>query len=101
MEEVATRFNLFFVKGFRYTCEKEETNMFDKVVGHCQIRGCDVDILFVNLKKTKGKAGSKMPIRCQSSYECPRNTFCKFVNPLTNHMPVVLKNEAGNAAEAS
>lgn len=75
--------------------------MFEKVGGHCQIRNCGVEILFVKLKKTKGKSGAKMPIRCQSSVECPRNTFCKFVNPLTNHMPVELGKSESEAAEAS
>lgn len=75
--------------------------MFEKVGGHCQVRGCGVEILFVKLKKSKGKTGAKMPIRCQSSAECPRNTFCKFVNPLTNHMPVELPKIGGKSAEAS
>ncbi len=64
--------------------------MFEKVSGHCQVRELDVDILFVSLKKGKTKQGAKTPIRCQSSNECPRSTFCKFVNPLTNHIPVDL-----------
>lgn len=76
-------------------------DMFEKVGGHCQIRNCGVEILFVKLKKTKGKSGAKMPVRCQSSGECARSTFCKFVNPLTNHIPVDLKKQTGDTAEAS
>lgn len=75
--------------------------MFEKVEGHCQLQDAQVEILFVKLKKTKGKAGAKMPIRCQSSSKCPRSTFCKFVNPLTNHMPVDLQKADKSAAEAS
>ncbi|MCC8107444.1 MAG: hypothetical protein LIQ30_00020 [Planctomycetes bacterium] len=71
---------------------------FEKVAGHCQLRDIDVDILYVKLKKTKGKAGGKTPLRCQSSTECPRNSFCKFVNPLTNHIPVDLPAEPAKTA---
>ncbi|MCD8352387.1 MAG: hypothetical protein LUC93_17420 [Planctomycetaceae bacterium] len=74
--------------------------MFDKVSGHCRIRESMVDILFVKLKKAKAKAGAKTPIRCQSSNECPRSVFCKFVNPLANHIPVDFADGTGTA-EAS
>ena len=73
-------------------------DMFEKVTGHCQVRDQDVDILFVKLKKSKVKQGARTPIRCQSSGECPRSSYCKFVNPLTNHIPVDLDD---NKAEAS
>lgn len=74
--------------------------MFDKVSGHCRIRESDVEILFVKLKKAKAKAGAKTPIRCQSSSECPKSAFCKFVNPLANHIPVDFPGDK-DAAEAS
>lgn len=72
--------------------------MFEKVTGHCHERDHEVDILLVNLKKGKTKQGAKTPIRCQSSNECPRNTYCKFVNPLTNHIPVDMEGKATKAS---
>lgn len=72
--------------------------MFEKITGHCQERGHEVDILFVNLKKGKTKQGAKTPIRCQSANECPRSTFCKFVNPLTNHIPVDMETTSTKAS---
>ncbi len=63
-------------------------DMFEKVQGHCQLRNCEVEILYVTLKKGKSKNGVKTPVRCQNAGECPRSSFCKFVNPLTTHFPV-------------
>ena len=74
--------------------------LFEKVTGHCEIRGKDVDILMVQLKKSKQKAGVRTPVRCQSSSECPRSAFCRFVNPLTTRLPVNLDG-GGRDAEAS
>ena len=74
--------------------------MFDKVRGYCRIRESEVEILFVKLKKAKAKAGARTPIRCQSSAECTQSSFCKFVNPLANHLPVDFSTAPG-AAEAS
>lgn len=73
--------------------------MFEKVTGLCEIRKTQVEILFVKLKKAKQKVGVRTPIRCQSSGECPRSAFCKFVNPLTTRIPVNLDGE--KPAEAS
>jgi hypothetical protein len=70
--------------------------MFEKVTAHCQHRNSDVEILFVDLKKGKAKESAKTPIRCQSSAECPKSAFCKFVNPLSNRIPV----DFGGSAEA-
>ncbi len=70
--------------------------MFEKVVGHCQLRDASVEVLFVDLKKGKTKGGGKTPVRCQSASECSKSAFCKFVNPLSNRIPV----EFGGAAEA-
>ncbi len=64
--------------------------MFEKVTGHCQLRGGNVEILFVETGKGRGKEGVKTPVRCQSSGECSRSAFCKFVNPLSNRIPVEL-----------
>lgn len=72
--------------------------MFDKVSGHCRIRESEVEILFVKLKKAKAKAGARTPVRCQSSNECPSSAFCKFVNPLANHIPVDFPDDPGAAA---
>ena len=74
--------------------------MFEKVTGHCQLRNGAVELLFVNLKKGKGKEGTKTPIRCQSSAECPKSAFCKFVNPLSNRIPVDLGGGEQKSAEA-
>ncbi len=73
-------------------------DLLEKMRGRCQIREQDVDILFVTLKKGKIKQGAKTPVRCQSSGECPRSAFCKFVNPLTNHIPVDLEHIAIKAS---
>lgn len=75
--------------------------MFEKVTGHCQIRNANVELLFVNLKKGKSKDGTKTPVRCQSSGECSKSSFCKFVNPLSNRIPVDLGEGVDKSAEAS
>lgn len=75
--------------------------MFEKVTGHCQIRNSDVVLLFVDLKKGKSKDGTKTPIRCQNSGDCPKSSFCKFVNPLSNRIPVDLGGGTNKPAEAS
>lgn len=63
--------------------------MFEKVTGHCQLKNSPVEIMFVALNKGKAKgAGAKTPVRCVSSAECPKSAFCKFVNPLSNRIPV-------------
>lgn len=73
--------------------------LFEKMNGHCEIRGCKVEILMVKLKKTKQKGGSMAPVRCQSAGDCPKSSFCRFVNPLTTRMPVNFDNPS--EAEAS
>lgn len=73
--------------------------LFEKVSGHCDIRGCQVEILMVKLKKSKQKAGTLTPVRCQSSGECSKSSFCRFVNPLTTRIPVDLA--GASEAEAS
>ncbi len=70
--------------------------MFEKVTVRCQLRESNVEILFVNLRKGKAKESVRTPVRCQSSSECPRSAFCKFVNPLSNRIPV----DFGDSAEA-
>lgn len=75
--------------------------LFEKVSGHCQLRDKDVEILFVKLKKGKQKEGVRTPLRCQSSNECPRSSFCKFVNPLTTRIPVDLGTGDNKPAAAS
>jgi len=72
--------------------------LFEKISGHCEIRGCQVEILMVKLKKSKQK-GALTPIRCQNSGDCPKSSFCKFVNPLTTRIPVNL--DVAGEAEAS
>lgn len=76
-------------------------DLFEKVTGHCQLRDKDVEILFVKLKKSKQKEAVRTPMRCQNSGECPRSSFCKFVNPLTTRIPVDLGQGGENPAEAS
>lgn len=63
------------------------------------MKNCSVEIVFVDLKKGKAKDSVKTPLRCQSSAECPRSAFCKFVNPLSNRIPVDF-GPAGDTAEA-
>lgn len=60
--------------------------MFEKIAGQCQLRGETVEVLFVDLKKS-GKS-SKTPVRCMSAGACEKSAFCKFVNPLSNRIPV-------------
>ena len=74
--------------------------LFEKVSGHCEIRNAVVEVLMVKLKKSKQKTATLTPVRCQSSSECPRSAFCRFVNPLTTRIPVKL-DTAGGSAEAS
>lgn len=75
--------------------------LLERVAGHCQLRDKDVEILFVKLKKGKQKEGIRTPLRCQSSGECPRSSFCKFVNPLTTRIPVEWGTGEDKSAEAS
>ena len=75
-------------------------SLMEKVTGHCEIRGRDVEIVMVKLKKSKQKEAVLTPLRCQSSSECSRSSFCRFVNPLTTRMPVNLTGGDGEA-EAS
>lgn len=74
--------------------------LMQKVTGHCEVRGCDVEIIMVRLKKSKQKESVLTPLRCQSSSKCPKSAFCRFVNPLTTRIPVNL-GAAGDKAEAS
>lgn len=71
--------------------------MFEKVTARCQLKNSDVEIIFVELKKGKSKDAARTPIRCQSSAECPKSAFCKFVNPLSNRIPVDFSDPAGPA----
>lgn len=65
-------------------------DVFEKVIGNCEIRGKEVEIVLVNLKKSKSQAGTRTPVRCQNSHECSKSSFCRFVNPLTTRVPVDL-----------
>lgn len=75
--------------------------LFEKVTGRCEVRDREVEIMVVRLKKSKQKAAVLTPMRCNCSGECPRSTFCRFVNPLTTRLPVDLERAAGGTAEAS
>ena len=71
--------------------------MFEKVTGRCQLKNSSVEILYAALTKGKpGAAATKTPIRCTASAECPKSAFCKFVNPLSNRIPV----DFGEASKA-
>lgn len=72
---------------------------YEKLVGRCEIRGAEVEILMVKMKKAKQKESVLTPFRCQQSADCPRSAFCRFVNPLTTRLPVVFS--APGKAEAS
>ncbi len=74
--------------------------MFEKVTARCQLKNSNVEIVFVELKKGKAKAAARTPIRCQSSSECPGSAFCKFVNPLSNRIPVDFDGSAGSSKPA-
>lgn len=74
-------------------------DLLEKVSGHCEIRGMGVEILMMKMKKAKQKEECRTPMRCQSSSGCPKNSFCRFVNPLTTHLPVKFTDVSG--AEAS
>ncbi len=76
-------------------------DLFEKVRGLCEIRGSEVEILMVTLKKAKQKEGIKTPVRCQSSAGCAKSSFCRFVNPLTTRVPVDLTGGTAKEAEAS
>lgn len=73
--------------------------LLEKVGGHCEIRGMAVEILMLKMKKAKQKEECRTPVRCQNSSSCPKSSFCRFVNPLTTHLPVKFADAPG--AEAS
>lgn len=73
--------------------------MFEKVTGHCEILGKEVEIFMVRLKKGKKKEATLTPVRCQCSSQCAKSVFCRFVNPLTTRLPVKL--DTASEAEAS
>lgn len=66
--------------------------LFDNVAGFCEIRQANVEILMVKLKKAKTKDGALTPVRCMSAGDCPKGSFCRFVNPLTTRIPVNFEN---------
>ena len=73
--------------------------LFNSLSGFCEIHKKNVEVLMVKLKKTKGTDGALTPVRCQSASECPRSSFCRFVNPLTTRLPVVFDNEPAKTAK--
>ncbi len=73
--------------------------LFEKLVGRCEIRGADVEITMIKMKKARQKNAVLTPFRCQHSSECAKSSFCRFVNPLTTRLPVAFKQ--GGEAEAS
>lgn len=74
--------------------------LFEKACGMCEVRGEQVEILMLRHKKGKQKQGALTPFRCQSSADCPRGSFCRFVNPLTTRIPVNFGTDS-TGAEAS
>jgi|GEM_PF-1873119 len=80
---------------------KKSMELFEKAQGHCEIRGMNVEILMVAMKKTRQKAATKTPVRCQSASSCPKSSFCRFVNPLTTRIPVTFAGTNPEEAEAS
>ena len=76
-------------------------DLMQKVTGFCEIRGREVEILMVKMKKARQKQAVSTPVRCHCSGDCPRTSFCRFVNPLTTRLPVNLTGSGNGEAEAS
>lgn len=76
-------------------------DLFDRSKGFCEIRQREVEILMVKMRKAKGKESALTPLRCQSASECPKSSFCRFVNPLTTRLPVVFPDQPAKPAESA
>lgn len=78
---------------------------FNSVSGFCGIQNKNVEVLMIKLKTKQKKNDAMTPVRCQNASECPKSSFCRFVNPLTTRMPVVFNKEEARpeakSAEAS
>ena len=76
-------------------------DLFDRSKGFCEIRRSEVEILMVKMRKAKGGDNALTPLRCQSAAECPKSSFCRFVNPLTNRLPVRFSGQPEKPAESA
>lgn len=54
----------------------------------CQELKGTVEVL---VESKKGKV--RNPVSCTKAFECSRTTFCRFVNPLTTRIPLVMEME--------
>lgn len=72
--------------------------LFDKVVGYCEIRGAEVEIVLVKMKGGRRKTATPLPLRCQGAAQCAKGSFCRFVNPLTTRLPVDIQAALGKNA---
>ncbi|MCX7934377.1 MAG: hypothetical protein N3A66_03860 [Planctomycetota bacterium] len=75
--------------------------MIKKIKAHCSIRQTAVEALVEDSKARVGKETvlRRIPLSCGRVAECPKTTFCRFVNPLTTRNPLSLEEaEAESAA---
>lgn len=74
--------------------------MITKRECYCAVRETTVEAVVEESRKGKGKdAGVRHAfLRCSQSKECPKSTFCRFVNPLTTRNPLSLDTEKETAA---
>jgi len=73
--------------------------MIKKIKAYCSIRQTTVDALVEDSKVRVGKSTAirRIPLSCGRVAECPKTTFCRFVNPLTTRNPLSLAAGEGAA----
>ena len=63
--------------------------MILKQTAYCTVRNMTVETLVEETKVGGRKATvQRTPLTCARMAECPRTTFCRFVNPLTTRVPL-------------
>lgn len=61
---------------------------------YCTQRETMVEVLVESQSQGKNARQKKRPVSCARACECPKTTFCRFVNPLTTRNPLQAKEEA-------
>jgi hypothetical protein len=81
-------------------CEGKGLPVIEKQPMFCNEREAVVDVLVEKAKPRRGSTQSAActPIHCNAVAECPRTTFCRFVNPLTTRNPLVPVPETADAS---
>ena len=63
--------------------------MFDKKEAFCQAANATVRVWCQDGSDRGAFPAASRVLRCERSVQCPKTTFCRFVNPLTTRSPLV------------